>query len=74
VTLLKIAHIGHPVVGDRKFGRRGPASAGARRTLLHAERLGLRHPATGRDLDVRAPQPEDLRAYIASLSEGGARP
>src|SRR5512137_2221320 len=47
-----LAHIGHPVVGDAVYGgrreRRLAASGGSRaeRQMLHAWRLGFRHPRT----------------------------
>jgi len=44
--------IGHPIVGDPLYG--GQAEA---RLMLHAERLGLAHPADGRPIDVHAAAP-----------------
>lgn len=62
------AHLGHPVLGDRKYGQRGRgATPAAPRVMLHAERLSLRHPATGRTLEVEAPLPEDFSAVLAEL-------
>lgn len=71
------AHLGHPLLGDRKYGRRPRADAGgsgaagsapaARRPMLHASRLALDHPATGRRLDVRAPTAADLAALRDAL-------
>ncbi len=69
------AHIGHPVIGDAVYGgRRGrqlAASSGspAGRQMLHAWRLGFRHPRTGAWLDFTAPIPEDLRT-LAGLAPG----
>ena len=69
------AHIGHPVIGDAVYGgRRGRqlAAAGearAERHMLHAWRLGFRHPRTGGWLEFTAPVPEDLRA-LAGLAPG----
>lgn len=37
------------------------------RVMLHAERLALRHPITGKPLELRAPLPADFRALIAAL-------
>ncbi|HZL99554.1 MAG TPA: RluA family pseudouridine synthase [Planctomycetota bacterium] len=61
------AHIGHPLLGDRKYGRR---RAGPGRVLLHAGRLALRHPVTGAELDVRAPPPEDFARACEALRSG----
>ena len=68
-----LAHIGHPVVGDAAYGgrrgRRLAASDGSRagRQMLHAWRLGFRHPRTDAWLEFTAPIPDDLRA-LACLS------
>ena len=62
------AHLGHPLLGDRKYGQRGRGAAPtAPRVMLHAERLSLRHPATGRTLEVEAPLPEDFATVLAEL-------
>ena len=66
-----LAHIGHPVVGDEVYGgrreRRGAAGVPpAPRQLLHAWRLGFRHPARGEWLEFAAPIPADF-ATVASL-------
>jgi 23S rRNA pseudouridine1911/1915/1917 synthase len=61
-----LASIGHPVVGDARYG-------GARRSLpcprpwLHAERLALDHPITGEPLEVTSPLPPELAAVRAGL-------
>ena len=60
-----LAHIGHPVVGDRVYGGRSErrARAGvepAERQMLHAWRLGFRHPRTGAWLEFAAPPPADF--------------
>ena len=38
------ASIGHPVVGDRVYGRPGPAGVDPHRVWLHAAHLGFEHP------------------------------
>jgi 23S rRNA pseudouridine1911/1915/1917 synthase len=59
--------IGHPVVGDPRYG-------GARQTLpaprqfLHAEHLAFRHPVTAEPVEVDSPLPADLRAVLAGLT------
>jgi 23S rRNA pseudouridine1911/1915/1917 synthase len=62
--------IGHPLVGDPMYGRRARGDdplARFPRQALHAARLGLVHPASGRDCEWRSPVPEDLRALLARL-------
>ncbi|MGH2924786.1 MAG: RluA family pseudouridine synthase [Solirubrobacterales bacterium] len=52
------AAIGHPLVGDPRYGHAGRHGLG--RQFLHSSRLGFRHPFTGRDLDLRSELPGDL--------------
>ena len=78
-----LAHIGFPVVGDPLYGgrRRIPAGCtpalaavlgGFRRQALHAERLALTHPVTGRKMEWQAALPADLQALIAALERDAA--
>jgi 23S rRNA pseudouridine1911/1915/1917 synthase len=56
---LHLAHLGHPLLGDTKYG--GPATWRGERLphhLLHAQRLALPHPRTGERLELVAPAPE----------------
>src|SRR5262249_52867496 len=64
-----LAHLGPPLLGDATYGRRPRDAARWRapRCLLHAERLALRHPASGEQLDVRAPLPADMQAALEEL-------
>ncbi|MGC9334572.1 MAG: RluA family pseudouridine synthase [Anaerolineae bacterium] len=62
------ASIGHPVVGDRVYGRRR-SRLPAPRQLLHACRLGLKHPVTGQRLELEAPLPRDMAAVLDLLRE-----
>lgn len=57
---------GHPVAGDPVYGRPTPG-LGLRRQFLHAARLRFSHPVTGRELDLEAPLPEDLRHVLDVL-------
>lgn len=67
-----LAAIGHPIAGDDKYGdfelNRALKKSGLRRMFLHAERLQLAHPLTGRPLSLEAPLPEDLAAFLAGLA------
>ena len=58
-----MAAIGHPVVGDARYGV-PDKRLGAGRFFLHAFRLALTHPRTGARMEFEAPLPEDLRAYL----------
>ena len=57
---LQLAHHGHPIVGDRKYGSRTPFAAGI---ALHARRLVISHPTTGDRLTFEAPPPETWRRF-----------
>ena len=72
------AHIGYPVVGDPVYGgrRRFPAAASPAliaeleaftRQALHAARLKLAHPTTGKEVEWEAPLPTDMAHLIAVL-------
>jgi 23S rRNA pseudouridine955/2504/2580 synthase len=65
-----LAHAGHPVVGDDKYGdfelNRRLAKQGAKRLLLHARRLAFRHPLSGETLRLEAPLPADMQAFVKS--------
>jgi RluA family pseudouridine synthase len=50
------ADLGHPVVGDRKYGN----GDGARRLALHARSLAFIHPFNGRTLSFDTGMPEEL--------------
>jgi 23S rRNA pseudouridine1911/1915/1917 synthase len=55
---LHLAHLGHPLLGDVRYG--GPATYAGRELpghLLHAAELRLRHPVTGAALELHSPPP-----------------
>ena len=62
-----LAAIGHPVVGDDRYGGRRP-SLPAGRPMLHAHRLGFDHPIDGRARTYQSPLPTDLEAVRGLLA------
>lgn len=75
-----LAHIGFPIVGDPLYGGRRRIPAGCtpqlaaalgtfNRQALHAERLALDHPVTGRRMEWQAPVPDDFKRLIAALEK-----
>ncbi len=58
-----MAMIGHPIVGDNKYGgdKDMPAEQIEAKLHLHARRLVLPHPYSGGKIDVTAPLPEHMR-------------
>jgi 23S rRNA pseudouridine955/2504/2580 synthase len=73
-----LAHAGHVIVGDDKYGdfalnrrfARGEAVAGIRfeRMFLHARRLAFDHPATGERLELAAPLPPECARLVEALA------
>ncbi len=61
-----LAFIGHPIVGDRVYGRRKQTIA-LDRHFLHAESLTLTAPETGQPLTVHAPLPKSLQHVLDKL-------
>jgi 23S rRNA pseudouridine955/2504/2580 synthase len=63
-----MAAIGHPIVGDGKYGGQEAFLTGAisRKLHLHARRLRIDHPDGGR-IDVTAGPPEHFAETLASL-------
>jgi 23S rRNA pseudouridine1911/1915/1917 synthase len=52
----QLAHIGHPIVGDRVYGL--PEDAAEGRHFLHAEQVAFLHPRSGEPVEFRVPAPE----------------
>ena len=75
-----MASIGHPLVGDRRYGARGrlPRAPhpeviltlrGFARQALHAAELEFDHPVSGARCGFQAPLPRDLAELIAVLQQ-----
>ncbi|TKD09401.1 RluA family pseudouridine synthase [Polyangium fumosum] len=62
---LHALHEGHPVLGDRKYGKTSPLDPP--RLALHATRLGFVHPRTGESLAWESPWPDDLAPWLEAL-------
>ena len=63
-----LAHTGHPVLGDDKYGdfalNRELAKDGVKRLFLHAASLAFHHPLTGEAVRLKSPLPADMQAFI----------
>ena len=65
-----LEYIDHPLVGDPVYGRRlnrvprGPAFD---RQFLHARKLGLVHPLTGKSMLWKSPLPDDMEELLEQL-------
>ncbi|MGB9429066.1 MAG: 23S rRNA pseudouridine(955/2504/2580) synthase RluC [Gammaproteobacteria bacterium] len=68
------AHLGHPVLGDDKYGDREAnkrfRALGLKRMFLHANSLSFTHPATGEPLLISAPLDKNLRMLLDRLESG----
>jgi len=77
-----LAHVGHPVVGDREYAFGGSRRVTpsqrreaerletlAPRQLLHAAALTLQHPLTGESLRLESEWPSELRAALAEAAQ-----
>jgi 23S rRNA pseudouridine1911/1915/1917 synthase len=78
-----LAHIGHPIVGDKLYGASEQSFMdycdggltpellerfdGLPRHALHAARLTFPHPKTKEAITVESPWPEDLREFMKGL-------
>ena len=79
-----LAHEGHAVVGDPKYGdfalnralARGVTLPAVRfeRMFLHARRLRFMHPATGEAIELEAPLPEACAMLLRALRRAGPEP
>lgn len=68
-----LAHEGHPIVGDPKYGdfeaNRAMARGALRfeRMFLHARRLRFSHPASGQEIELLAPLPDECEKLLNQL-------
>jgi len=74
-----LAHAGVPILGDSVYGLptsdgragfRAAAAPGVPRLMLHAWRLALTHPTTGKPLVIESPIPVDFGDLLAALRRG----
>ena len=76
-----LAHLGYPIVGDPTYGRRRTAARATgvpcavssfSRQALHARRLSLVHPVSGRPLTIESALAPDLRHLVDALRAAAA--
>lgn len=65
-----LAHAGHPVLGDDKYGdfelNRAVARQGVTRLFLHARRLAFKHPIDGKAVVLESRLPDDMLRFCQS--------
>ncbi len=77
-----LAHIGYPIAGDPTYSKINKVSEKLnpilrhkletfKRQALHAKRLELQHPHTGKLMAWEAPTPKDIKELLEALSDRG---
>jgi RluA family pseudouridine synthase len=56
-----MADMGHPIVGDRKYGGGGK---GSERLALHAWKIAFQHPRNGRPMELTSPIPAQIGSLV----------
>ena len=59
-----LAHAGHPIVGDDKYGDFALNRELKQRLLLHAGKLAFRHPLTKAPMKLTSPLPAEMQAFV----------
>ena len=63
-----LAHAGHPIAGDDKYGdfeiNRQLSRVGLKRMFLHAWRLRLTHPISGESVELYSELPPELKNWL----------
>jgi 23S rRNA pseudouridine1911/1915/1917 synthase len=64
-----LAHLHHPVIGDRQYGWRPEREQTIEvvRQMLHARKISFSHPGTGKKIEARAPLPDDMERLLNYL-------
>jgi 23S rRNA pseudouridine955/2504/2580 synthase len=68
---VQLAHLGHPIAGDDKYGdfewNRELAKNGLKRMFLHAESVTFAHPHSGERMTLTSRLPPELDSLLARL-------
>lgn len=68
-----LTHLGFPICGDDKYGdfalNKELQGEGLKRMFLHATSVTLLHPKRGEPLELHAPLPDELKAFLAAQDE-----
>jgi 23S rRNA pseudouridine1911/1915/1917 synthase len=64
---LHAAGVGHPVLGDTRYGAPAPGLPSPPRIALHATALGFIHPRSGTPLAFDSPWPADLAGWLSRI-------
>ena len=68
-----LAHLGHALAGDDKYGdfawNRELAREGLKRMFLHAKQMTFAHPTSGDTVRIVSPMPRELQEFVLALNE-----
>jgi 23S rRNA pseudouridine1911/1915/1917 synthase len=72
---IHLGEVGNPLCGERVYDREVnrkalPDGSGAARPMLHAAKLGFRHPETDEAMKWESPPPADFAALLQKLRDG----
>jgi len=65
-------HIGHPILGERKYAFRRDFKIKAKRLCLHAKALSFTHPMTGAPIHVHLPLAADMQSFLENHTKAGS--
>ena len=67
-----LAAIGCPILGDQTYGGKKVMSVGTiviPRVMLHARKLGFKHPESKKEMEFTAPLPFDMKEIVEDLKK-----
>jgi 23S rRNA pseudouridine955/2504/2580 synthase len=62
-----LAHAGHPIVGDDKYGDFALNRELKQRLLLHAAKLSFKHPLSGEPVKLESLLPAEMKAFLEKV-------
>ena len=60
-------HLGHPLVGDKLYGSGGSVRVNLSGQALHARKLTIEHPLSGKIIEAIAPLPAEFNKLLRVL-------
>jgi 23S rRNA-/tRNA-specific pseudouridylate synthase len=55
-----LSEMGHPILGDFQYGKTFTCSISPKRQMLHASYLAFIHPTHQKEIEIKAPLPQDF--------------
>jgi 23S rRNA pseudouridine955/2504/2580 synthase len=70
---VQLSHLGFPILGDDKYGdfklNKSLEKKGLKRMFLHAFSMKMKHPITEEPLELKAPLPRELDAFVSQCHQ-----